>query len=361
MLNWPRFSQSISCGGLLMAALAMLRPAAALTIAPTFDTSITGAPNAAQLEASINAASSLIGSLYSSPGSVGIVFTQAPGAFLAQSQTADYALSYTAYVTALTAASNRQASNTVLATSIANLSSGNRPGPGGSVILTSADARVALGLFGFTGCYNTTGTFVGGCGQRNDGVVTISTSQTLNYGLTPLPGAYSVRNAIEHEINEILGGGGQGTVLNQIAVGNSAFTNSVGVLDLYRYAARGVPTLSASASVSSYFSIDGGATAIVGFNQASTGDLADFSTNDNIQSATLNAGIALPYDALSPEYTMLEAIGYAGAVPEPASLAILITGMAGLKILASGHANRWSRGARLSRISLSDRHSETAD
>lgn len=335
---WRRFSRSVGCGGLILAFLDRPNPAVALTITPAFDLSITSAANALPLEAAINSAIGIIGSLYANPGAVGIVFTQAAGNFLAQSQTADYGLSYATYIDDLSRVSRVETANRVLATAIANLSAGNKPGAGGSVLLTSADARVALGLPKFSGCYNGSGTFVSQCGQSYDGVITLSISQTLNYDSAPTSGAYSVINTIEHEVNEILGGGGQGTVLNQIFAGNSAYSNDLGVLDLYRYSAPGVASFSTSSAASSYFSVDGGANLIVGFNQNSTGDYADFSGGNTIQSAFINPGSALPYDALSPEFAMLESIGYAGAVLEPTSLAVLVTGMASL-----GAARRMAR------------------
>jgi hypothetical protein len=103
------------------------------------------------------------------------------------------------------------------------------------------------------------------------------------------------------------------------------------VLDLYRYSAQGVPSFSTSSGASSYLSVDGGATDIVGFNQTSTGDFGDFSTNNNVQSAFSNPGTVATYDSSSPEYAMMESIGYDGVVPEPASMAVFATGPAGLR------------------------------
>jgi hypothetical protein len=61
----------------------------------------------------------------------------------------------------------------------------------------------------------------------------------------------------------------------------------------------------------------------------SGGDLADFSTCTNVQSAFSCSGIVAPYNPSSAEYPMLESIGY--NAPEPASLEILLTGLAGLQ------------------------------
>jgi hypothetical protein len=192
-----------------------------------------------------------------------------------------------------------------------------------------------------TGCFNSGGAFVNSCGQPYDGVVTLTTSSTLNYGTTPVAGEYSAIDAMEHEIDEILGGGGQGSVLNEVAdcasgsppsycSANNNFSGDLGVLDLYRYSAPGVPSFTTSGSATSYLSVDGGAIDIVGFNQSSNGDYGDFSTCDNVQSAASCPGLVAPYDTGAPEYQMMESIGYNG-VPEPASMAVVASGLAGLR------------------------------
>ncbi len=329
MIRLPRRFLFLACHTPLLIALAAARPASALTIIPLFDISITGAANAAQLEGAISDAAGVISSLYTNAGSVRIVFSQAAGSFLGESQSASYGLSYAAYTADLTSTSKSEPGNVILTSAVANLASGNKPGTGGSVIMTSADGRIALGLARDTPCFSSSGTYVNSCNQAYDGVVTISTSYTLNYGKTAVAGQYSAVDTVEHEVNEVLGGGGQGSVLNAIADNIAAYQDDVGVLDPYRYLAPGVPSFSTAGSASGYFSIDGGQTNIVFFNQNSSGDYGDFNTSDNVQSAFSGPGILATYDTASPEFAMLESIGYAG-VPEPGSFSLVAVGLASL-------------------------------
>ena len=294
--------------GLLLSAA----PAAALTITPYFDASITTSGNAASVESAINQAISTVDSLYSNTGTVGIVFSQS-SSVLGQSETVDYSIGYSGYVAALTADATAHPSNTILATALAHLSAGNDANGAGAIDATSAFFRAALG-FNATGCFNSAGAFVNTCGQSYDGVITLGTG--LNYGTTPVANTYSAIATAEHEIDEILGGGGQGSTLGQII---AAF----GPLDLYRYSAAATPSFTTSGSATAYFSVDGGTTSIVSFNQTAPGDYADFGASGDVQSAYGTPGTVPSYTTASPEFAMMSAIGYdAVAVPEPGSLAV---------------------------------------
>ncbi len=317
---------------LLLAAAA--QPAAALTITPFFDSTIVGASNQATVEAAINQAISNIDSEYTNSGSIGIVFSQQnTSSFLGQSQTVDTFLSYAAYKTDLTRTSGRETANTLLATAVANLSKGNDANGASSVAVTYADAKLALGLAGFTGCFTTAGVFNSSCNQAAFGVITLTsnTGLGLNYGTSAVAGQFSMIATTEHEIDEILGGGGQGSMLNAVYNSTPTFDTSVGVLDLYRYSAANTPSFTTSSSASAYLSADGGVTSIVCMNQAPNGDYGDFCTNTNIQSAFSSSGNG---SALStPEISMMNIIGYASVstpVPEPATTGLLLSAIAGL-------------------------------
>jgi hypothetical protein len=315
-----------------MALMAATHPAAALLIVPTFTSAITASPTEASIESAIDSAIGTVDSLYANPGTVNIVFDSGSGSFLGQSETADYSYAYNAYTSQLAAVSAAHPTNTVLASAIANLGSGNKPGPNGTVQVTTADAQIVLGS-NVTGCFTATGTFNSACGQTYDGVVTLNTSLSLNYTATPVAGAYSAIAVMEHEINEILGGGGQGSALNGIPCGGSKSSYpNVGVLDLYRYSGAGVPSFSSCNGTAAYLSVDGGVTSIVAFNDNPTGDLTDFGPNGYVQSADASTGIVPGYTTASPEFPMMESIGYDGPTnaPEPMSLALLGSGLAAM-------------------------------
>ena len=322
----------------ILAGQTAIRPAAALTILPDFTSSITGAANAAAVEAAIDNSIATIDSLYSNTGGISIVFQQSAGTFLGQSETFASPLTYSAYVADLRATSSLQPTNTVLATALANLSSGNDANGAKPVAVTTADAFLALRQSGATGCFNSSGSVVSGCGTNYYGVITLSTSYTMNYGKTAVAGAYSAIDTVSHEIDEVLGGGGQGSMLNAVANASTPLNGYVGALDLYRYSAPRTPNFTTVASTTAppYFSVDGGVTDIVGFNQSSGGDFADFATGTNVQSAFSSSGTVATYNAASPETAMMASIGYnpviagGSSVPEPGSLAIAVSGLTGL-------------------------------
>jgi hypothetical protein len=355
----PLAGSIVTIGAAVAVASGLALPAHALVIIPYFENSITAAADASQVELSIESAIGTIESLFTNTGTVGIAFEQASGSFLGESESDDYTLSYANYVSALTSDSAAHPSNTVLSTAVANLSQGNDASGTTSIVATSALLRVGLGISA-NPCFDSGGNAVIACGGTSfargvvDGIVTLSTSHTFFF--TPSgysSGEYNATETFEHEIDEILGGGGQGSVLNAIQQGYTAYgsvsdPNYYGPLDLYRYSAPGTPSFTTDGSATSYFSVNGGTTDIVGFNQQSNGDYADFSASGDVQSAFTGTGSDAPYTTATPEFAMMESIGYDGVTttPEPATVALLAPAIAALRFVRRRRAVKAPAAAR---------------
>lgn len=295
---------------------------AGLVITPNFGSSITGDPNAAAIEAAVNSAIGTFEGLYSNSVSLAVQFNYTPAAAGNLLSTYQYyqPVSYASYVSALTADSLAHPGNAVLSTALANLSKGNDAN--GATSLALADGLYTMLGFGVTG--------------NPMPVININSNALFSFGRPTAAGSYDLIGGLEHELDEVLGGGGAGSTLGQT---NSFFTTRFGALDLYRYSAANTPSHSTSAA-SSYFSVDGGATSIIGFNQSAGGDYADFGPacgqntagGQYIQNAFNCTGQDEAYTASTPEAMMLQSIGWnlattgGTSVPEPGSLAL--TGLA---------------------------------
>lgn len=281
--------------------------AASITITPTFDSSITTNANAAGIEAGINNAiaeiESKIGTSTSTPLSVSITFANGTSGLGNSSQTA-VGLSYANYRAALAARST--SANDALA--LSNLPNTTTFNGYATMALPKPLAR-ALG-FGTT---------------PDDAVITLNTSLTnLSRSGTPNPGLYDLQTVAMHEIDEVLGVGGPATSL-----GASYQGSYLGSLDVFRYSAPGTLTYSTSAS-SAYFSIDGGTTNIVSFNQSGGGsDYADWLSNSThyVQDAYGTPGTYR--DLATPELTAYDVIGYT-LVPEPMACSLIGLGAIGV-------------------------------
>lgn len=109
-------------------------------------------------------------------------------------------------------------------------------------------------------------------------------------------------------------------------------------LDLYRYASGGPncsgittpPGYTSSSAAVACYSIDGGLTNFNGiqFNQAGGGsDYGDFAQpTDSVQDAFYSGPDAV-YSSTSPEFGMMESIGYDAAAPEPATWTMAAAGL----------------------------------
>lgn len=314
-------------------AAGLASPARALVITPTYDATI-GAN--ATIVAAITTAISAVESLYGDSGTVGIYFAFDSAVF-GQSNNGVTTRTFAQYKGALQADATANPANTVLANALPFVGTGNTAS---SVRGTTAYLRVALG-FNTTPCFSASGVFSGSCGAVNDAVISLG---NLSYTAGAAGFNSEGVGVIEHELNEVLGGGGAGTALS----GSQTITSIIGPIDFYRYHASGancgsVTTTASNTSSGSEvacYSLNGGVTSLVQMNQTAGADFGDFVTPGfpkNIQDAFSSGPNTLVYSTASAEYVMMQSIGWdpvmSNAVAEPASIALFAGGIAGLGFL----------------------------
>jgi len=267
-----------------------------LTIRATFDSSIATRPNAAAIEATINQAISIYESTFSDPITIQILFRYATsnpdGTVLAgpsSNLSVVYATGWDTWISSLKAAATTSNDSAAIASLPGNaLSTG--------IVATGANGR-ALGLNTPPAMF-ADGTV--GTGGPYDGIVTLNSAMALQFGRPTSAGKFDAQRAIEHEIDSIMG-------LIHIA-GN--FTPD----DLFSWSSRGVRNSATSGT--RYFSIDGGATNIVNFNQNPNSDPAAWQSSScpqahpYVQNASPCAGQSSDISETTPEGINLDVIGY---------------------------------------------------
>jgi len=277
-------------------------PATGLTIHATFDSSITSNPNAAAIEAMINRAIAFYESLFTDPITIQIRFryaTTAPdgtplsGGRIAQSNYIVYLIPWSTYINVLRADAR---------TGNDNLANASLPGSALSVNIRpgAANGR-ALGL-------NTPPAMFAngsvGVGAPYDGIVTLNSSAPYQFNRPTGAGNFDAQRATEHEMDEVIG---LGSRLNDSG-------NDLRPQDLFSWSSAGVRNITTSGM--RYFSINGGGTNIVNFNQNPMSDLGDWlstacpQAHPYVQNASLCPGQASDIGATSPEGIDLDVIGY---------------------------------------------------
>jgi hypothetical protein len=318
-------------------------PAAALTIIPNFDSSVTGLANAAAVESAFRTVANDYASVFSNPVTVniGVSWGSVAGQALpsnAVGASSDNLYGYFSYGQVrndLINSSRSNPSDTALGTAVKFLPASTPAGPTNYVI-PSAEAK-ALGL-------------VAGNSGAVDGYIGFA-GATSGYDFNPADGvtagAFDFEAVAAHEIAEVLGR--IGGVDNPSVPWRTPY-------DLYRYSAPG--KLDYGYNDAAYFSINGGSTSLMAFNNsASGGDRTDWLTNGGVNDVS-NAFIApgQAYNLSAVDLTSLDVLGWGGsnpgdtasgnpnlkvfglvigpdAVPEPASWATMILGFAGLGAL----------------------------
>jgi hypothetical protein len=296
--------------GIIAAAAVALPAKANLMITPTFDSSITSDPNAAGIEGAINAAIGIYEARFADPITVAIMFKEMTTG-LGESSTFFANVGYATYLAALIA----DAKTTNDATALAHLPPGlNNPVNSNLTIDVKTANLRAVGM---------------SANVPLDGTIGLNTHLT-SPGSPGSPDLFFLQVVAEHEIDEVLG------------LGSSLPSPPFGTIfpeDLFRYDATGARSFTTSSSATAFFSIDTTTDLAQFDNQNDGGDFGDWQSNPlppgvdpKVQDAfaTVHAN-----PSLGVELTALDVIGYdllpaSGPIPEPATLALLVLGLAGL-------------------------------
>ena len=273
-----------------------------LTIQATFDSSITSNPNAAAIEAMINRAIAIYEFLFTDPITIHIRFryattapngTPLPQGAAAQSFFVYYVTPWNRFIDALRADAKTREDDVAIA-SLGNYFYSSNINPssadGRAVGLDTPPALFANGTVGYGGPY--------------DGIVTLNSAVPYRF-TRPANGAnLDAQRLTEHEIDEVIG---LGSRLN-------TGLNDLRPQDLFSWASAGTRNITSNGA--RYFSINGGATNIVNFNQDPHGDLGDWLSepcpqgHPYVQNAFACRGQSSDVTATSPEGVNLDVIGY---------------------------------------------------
>jgi hypothetical protein len=292
----------------LVAVAPAVRADFALTITPTFDSSIAGDPNATAIEGTINSAIAYYDSTFTTkfaPINVAITF-QKMSSGLGESIKPVFTGPYTSFIAQLTAASSGDAIDT---TALAHLPAGlNNPVTGTALITIGSANAKALGLN------------VGPV--ASDGTIRLNTNLTTP-GSPGSSNLFSLLAVTEHEIDEILGFG------SAINTQFSPFPQ-----DLFRYDNTGARSFTANGD-NAFFSLDG-TTDLVQFNQDGVGDFGDWHIHDSSGTVRVQDAYATAFSNPTlvndggAEVTTLDAIGYnlhPTTSPVPAPPALVLVGL----------------------------------
>ncbi len=277
-------------------------PTTGLTIHATFDSSIANNPNSAAIQAMISRAISFHESLFTDPITIQIRFRYStttpdgmtlPMGTLAQTDFVVYQIPWGSYISALRAdatSSNDTQANASLPSTALSPNVQPASAAGRAVGLNTRPAMFADGSVGQGGPY--------------DAIVTLNSAAPYQFSRPPAAGNFDAQRSTEHEVDEAIG-------LGSRLGGNGS---DVRPQDLFSWSSPGHRSISRSGT--RYFSINGGVTNIVNFNQDSHGDFGDWlsggcpQTHPYVQNAFGCTGQDSDISATSPEGINLDVIGY---------------------------------------------------
>jgi hypothetical protein len=143
-----------------------------------------------------------------------------------------------------------------------------------------------------------------GQGGPYDGIVTLNSSKPFQFSRPVNGNNFDAQRTTEHEVDEVIGLGSR--------IGDNS--NALLPQDLFSWSSAGHRNITSSGT--RYFSINGGVTNIVGFNQDPDGDFGDWlsaacpQANPYVQNAFSCTGQSSDIAATSPEGVNLDVIGY---------------------------------------------------
>ena len=274
---------------------------AGLVIIPAWDSTILNDPNVAAIQNTINTAIQVFEAKFSDPITVNITFAEMSSG-LGQSSTYFNVLSYQTVYNALVS----DAKTVNDATALAYVPAGTiNPVDGSTSIRLTTPNQRALGISASPPP-----------GQP-DGTIFVNMSIVNIDRVSINPSKFDLMAVVSHEMDEVLG------------TASGLTRPNATVADLYRYSSTGARSYTTSGD-DAYFSIDGGVTDLVRYNQSATGDYGDW-WSTGAHTARVQDAFATPGATpnLGVELTVLDVIGYNLVTAPPAAPKISSTSQSG--------------------------------